>query len=48
MRIGVIRVDLDGSEHLFLRRFLPALLARSNAEIIVRRRALGIDRERFR
>src|ERR1700730_1214716 len=42
MRIGVIGISGDGFEYFFFRRFLPALLASSDAEIIVRCGALGI------
>jgi len=48
MRIGVIGLGGDGFEYFFLRRFLPALLARGDTEIIVRRGTLGIDGKRLR
>ncbi len=47
MSVGVIGIVGDGFEYFSFRRFLPALLARSDAEIIVRGGALGIDRERL-
>src|SRR6266446_9896759 len=47
MRIGVIGISGDGFEYFFFRRFLPALLARSDAEIIVCYGALGIDGKRL-
>ena len=48
MRIRVIGIRRDRVEHFFFRRFLPALLARRDPEIIVRRRALWVEAERFR
>ena len=48
MRIRVIGIHRDRVEHFLLRGLLPALLARGDAEIIMRRRALRIDPERFR
>ena len=47
MRVGVIGIIGDGFEDFSLGRFLPAFLAGGNPEIIVRRRAPGIDRERL-
>ena len=47
MRIRVTRIVRNRLDHLFLGRFLPAFLARGDAEIIVRRRTLGIDRKRL-
>ena len=48
MRIRVIGVHGDRVEHFLFRGLLPALLARGDAEIIVRRRALWINAERGR
>ena len=47
MRVGVFGVVRDRLEHFFLGRFLPALLARGDSQVVVRRRAFRIDRERF-
>jgi hypothetical protein len=47
MRIRVARIVRNRLGHFFLGRFLPAFLARGDAEIIVRRRTLGIDRKRL-
>ena len=47
MGVGVIRIFLDRREHFFLGRFLPALLAGGDAEVVMRRRALWINRERL-
>ena len=48
MGVRVIRVRRDRVEHFLFGGFLPALLARGDAEIIMRRRALRINAERGR
>ena len=48
MRVGVIRIFRNCFEQFFFGGFLPAFLARSDAEVIVRGCALRIEPEGFR
>src|SRR3979411_857304 len=48
MRVGIRRIIGDGREHFFFGGFLPAFLARGDAEIIVGGGTLGINGERLR
>ena len=46
MRIRVIGIIGNGFKHFFFGRFLPALLTRSNPQVIVSGGALRVNRER--
>ncbi len=47
MRVSIVRIFLNGFEQFFFGGFLPAFLTSGDAEVVVRRRALRIQAERF-